>query len=220
MFKHIPLELPHLKRTIINGKRYYTNETGDFRYISITSITSNYNKEFFQNWRKRVGSDKADEITKASTSRGTDTHTLIEHYLKNEEDLPNVQPLSKTLFDIIQPSLDRIDNVRMLEGSLYSDTLKIAGTVDCIADFDGELSIIDFKTSAKPKPVGWIEGYFVQACAYSAMLFERTGLEAKKLVIIMTCENGECVVYESKDIKLYLKTLLKYIRKYANDYTK
>lgn len=220
MFNHIPLDLPKLKRVVQNGKRYYTNETHDFRYVSITSVTSNYNKEFFQEWRKKVGDEKADEITRKSTSRGTDTHTLIEHYLYNQEELPQVQSLSEELFEIIKPSLDRISNIRILEGSLYSDKLKIAGTADCIADFDGELSIIDFKTSAKPKPVEWIEGYFVQAVAYSAMLYELTGLTAKKLVILMTCENGELVVYESTDINRYLKTLLKYIKKYNNDYAR
>jgi genome maintenance exonuclease 1 len=220
MFVHVPLVLPKLKRTLVNGKRYYTNDTHDFRYVSITSITSNYKKEFFKEWRNRVGEDKADEITKKSTSRGTDTHTLIEHYLNNEEELPTVQPLSEMLFEVIKPSLDRITNIRMLEGSLYSDKLQVAGTTDCIADFDGELSIIDFKTSVKSKPVEWLEGYFVQAVAYSAMLFERTGLQAKKLVILMACENGELAIYESDEIGRYLKTLLQYIKKYRNDYSR
>ena len=220
MFVHVPLVLPKLKRTLVNGKRYYTNDTHDFRYVSITSITSNYKKEFFKEWRNRVGEDKADEITKKSTSRGTDTHTLIEHYLNNEEELPTVQPLSEMLFEVIKPSLDRITNIRMLEGALYSDKLQVAGTTDCIADFDGELSIIDFKTSVKSKPVEWLEGYFVQAVAYSAMLFERTGLEAKKLVILMACENGELAIYESDEISRYLKTLLQYIKKDRNDYTR
>jgi genome maintenance exonuclease 1 len=104
-----------------------------------------------------------------------------------------------------------------LEGSLYSEFLGIAGTVDCIAEFDGELAIIDFKTSAKPKPRDWIEGYFVQCCAYACMLHELTGLSVKKFVIIMACENGECVVYEEYDKSKYIKLLVKYIKKFVND---
>jgi genome maintenance exonuclease 1 len=121
------------------------------------------------------------------------------------------------LFYVAKPTLDRIDNIRALEGSLYSEFLGIAGTVDCIAEFDGELAIIDFKTSAKPKPRDWIEGYFVQCCAYACMLHELTGISVKKFVIIMACEDGECVVYEEYDKAKYLKILVKYIEKFLTD---
>jgi genome maintenance exonuclease 1 len=100
---------------------------------------------------------------------------------------------------------------------LYSTCLGIAGTVDCIAEFDGDLSIIDFKTSKKPKPREWIEHYFVQCCAYACMLYELTGIAVKKFVIIMSCENGECVVYEEYDKEKYIKLLTKYIKKFLTD---
>ena len=100
---------------------------------------------------------------------------------------------------------------------MYSLKLGIAGTPDCIADYNGELSIIDFKTSARPKPREWIEGYFVQASAYACMLYELTGLKAKNLVIIMACEDGECVVYEERDIMKYARLLHQYITKFVND---
>ena len=112
-------------------------------------------------------------------------HTLTEHYLKNDEKLPKVQPLSDFLFKISKPELNKIDNIHALEGALYSKQLGIAGTVDCIADYDGELAIIDFKTSKKPKPRDWIEHYFVQAMGYGCMLYELKNISVKKLVIIM-----------------------------------
>ena len=133
---------------------------------------------------QRVGDEEADRITKRATKRGTDMHTLVEHYMKNEE-LPEVPPISDFLFKISKANLKRINNIYALEGSLYSKQLGIAGTVDCIAEYDGELAIIDFKTSAKPKPRGWIEHYFVQCMAYGCMLYELTGISVKKLVIIM-----------------------------------
>lgn len=218
MFNHIDLNLPNLERETIDGVRYYKIPTTKElkRLVSITSVISNYKKEFFDNWRKRVGVEEADKITRKATSRGTDMHTLVEHHLKNEE-LPKVQPLSQHLFYIAKPALDRINNIHALEGALYSEYLGIAGTVDCIAEFDGELAIIDFKTSKKPKPRNWIDGYFVQCCAYACMLHEMTGISVKKFVIIMACENGEVEIYEERNKEHYLKLLVQYIKKFLND---
>ena len=218
MFSHVDIELPSLERETIDGVRYYKVPTEEelLRLVSITSVTSHFNREIFINWRKKVGDEEADRVTKAATSRGTDMHTLVEHHLKNE-DLPNVQPISNFLFKIAKENLNRINNISALEGSLYSKQLGIAGTVDCIAEYDGELAIIDFKTSKKPKPREWIEHYFVQCMAYGCMLYELTGISVKKLVIIMACENGECVVYEERDKSKYIKLLSKYIRKFVGD---
>lgn len=218
-FNHIELNLPTLVREIIDGVRFYKVHNGEElkKLVSITSVISHYKKDFFDNWRKKVGLEKANNITKKATSRGTDFHTLAENYFYNIPELPKVQPLSEMLFKIARPTLDRINNIRVLEGSLYSNYLGIAGTVDCIAEFDEELSIIDFKTSAKPKPREWIDGYFVQCCAYACMLYELTGISVKKFVIIMSCENGECVVYEEYDKEKYIKLLVEYIKKFVED---
>ena len=218
MFNHVDLNLPSLEREHIDGVRYYSipNEDELVKLVSITSVTSHFNKEIFVNWRKRVGDEKANRITKAATVRGTDMHTLTENYLDNKE-LPKVPPISEFLFKIAKPKLNLIDNIYALEGPLYSKQLGIAGTVDCIAEYDGELSIIDFKTSQKPKPREWIEHYFVQAMAYGCMLYEMKNIPVKKLVIIMACENGECVVYEETNKKKYIKLLNQYIRKFIQD---
>ena len=218
MFKHVDLVLPKLSRETIDGVRYYSVPDEDelLKLVSITSVTSHFNKEIFVNWRKRVGDVEADRVTKAATTRGTDMHTLTEYYLKND-DLPEVPPISEFLFKIAKGTLNKIDNIYVLEGPLYSKQLGIAGTVDCIAEYDGDLAIIDFKTSKKPKPREWIEHYFVQAMAYGCMLYEMKGISIKKLVIIMACENGECVVYEETDKAKYIKLLGEYIRKFVGD---
>jgi genome maintenance exonuclease 1 len=218
IFNHIDLNLPQLERETIDSVRYYKVPDNEelLRLVSITSVTSHKNRQIFVNWRKRVGEEEADKITRQSTSRGTDMHTLVENYLYNR-DLPEVQPLSDFLFKISKSTLNRINNIHALEGSLYSKQLGIAGTVDCIAQFDGELAIIDFKTSKKPKPREWIEHYFVQCMAYGCMLYELTGISVKKLVIIMACENGECVVYEERDKSKYIKLLTEYIREFVRD---
>ena len=218
MFNHVPAVLPPLERETVDGVRYYKVPDADefVKLVSITSITSFWNREKFAKWRKKIGEDKANEITRKATSRGTDTHTLIEHYLLNEETLPKVQPISDFLYKIAKPTLNNIDNIHALEGSLYSKQLGVAGTVDCIAEYDGELAVIDFKTSAAPKPRDWIDGYFVQAAAYACMYYELTGISVKKLVIIMTCENGDCVVYEERDKAKYIKLLVNYIECFLN----
>ena len=218
MFKHIDVTLPELERETIDGVRYYKVPTEEelLKLVSITSITSHFNREIFINWRKKVGEEEAEKITKAATSRGTDMHSLVENYLDNK-DLPSVAPMADFLFKIAKTNLNRINNIYALEGSLYSKQLGIAGTVDCIAEYNGELAIIDFKTSKKPKPREWIDHYFVQCMAYGCMLYELTGISVKKLVIIMACENGECVVYEERDKSKYIKLLSKYIRTFVRD---
>jgi genome maintenance exonuclease 1 len=141
-------------------------------------------------------------------------HSLVENYLYNIPELPKVQPLSEFLFKIAKSKIDNIDNIHALESSLYSKVLGIAGTVDCIAEYNGELAIIDFKTSKKPKPKEWIEHYFVQCAAYACMFYEITGIAVKKLVILMACEDGDCVVYEEYDKMKYIKLLNGYIKEF------
>ena len=218
MFNHLECDLPKLDRETVDGVRYYKVPDNDelLKLVSITSVTSHFNKEIFANWRKKVGNEEADKITKAATRRGTDMHTLTEYYLQNDN-LPDVPPISEFLFKIANPKLNLINSIYPLEGSLYSKQLGIAGTVDCIAEYNGELSIIDFKTSKKPKPREWVEHYFVQAMAYGCMFYELTGISIKKLVIIMACENGECIVYEEYDKTKYIKLLTEYIRKFVGD---
>ena len=141
-------------------------------------------------------------------------HTLAECFLRNQQ-LPEVQPLSQFLFLQAKSNLDKIDNIHAIEQALFSKELGVAGTVDCIAEYEGELAVIDFKTSKRPKPEKWIEHYFVQCAAYACMLYEMTGIMVKKFVIIMSCENGECVVYEQYDKRKYINLLSEYIREFV-----
>ena len=214
MFNHVDLDLPSLDRETIDGVRYY-DIPGESKLVSITSITSWINREIFRSWRARVGNEEADKVTKAATSRGTDMHTLTENYLLNEE-LPTVQPLSDFLFKQSKPQLDLIDNIHAIEKPLYSLRLGVAGTVDCIAEYEGELAVIDFKTSKKPKPRKWIDHYFVQCAAYACMLYEMKDIPVKKFVIIMSCEDGEVVVYEERNKAKYIKLLSEYIGEFVN----
>ena len=213
MFNHVEIDYPSLTREMIDGVRYYDTPDGQ-KLVSITSVISHYNREKFGEWRARVGNDEANRITKQATSRGTDMHTLVEHHLKNEK-LPKVQPLSEFLFKQAKPDLAKIDNIHAIEQSLFSKELGIAGSVDCIAEYDGELAVIDFKTSKQPKPEAWVQGYYVQCAAYACMLYEMTGIMVKKFVIIMSCEDGQVEIYEQYDKRKYINLLSEYVREFV-----
>ena len=151
-----------------SGMRFYNLPNGDW-VPSITSVTSFYNRQVFIDWRKKVGIEEANRITKKATTRGTDFHEVAQDYLLNKElDWNNYFPSSKFMFYHLKSELDKINNIHAIERTLYSEYLGLAGRVDCIGEYEGELAVIDFKTSEKIKPEKWLENYFVQEMFYAA----------------------------------------------------
>ena len=168
-------------------------------------------------WRKRVGEEQANKISAMATRRGTSMHKLCEQYLRNEEvEDDNID--GNFLFNGIRPILDRIDNVRCLETPLFSHTFGVAGTVDCIAELDNTLAVIDFKTSNRPKKSEWIEGYFIQACFYWAAYSEITGEIPKRAAILISVQDGTTqeFVLSGSEIKKYTEELKKRVETYYN----
>ena len=187
---------------------------------SITSITSFYNREIFVKWRKRVGIEEANRITKRATSRGTDFHQVCQDYLENKELVwENYQPTSKFMFYHAKPYLDKINNIHAIERTLYSEYFGLAGRVDCIAEYEGELAIIDFKTSGKIKPEKWLENYFVQETAYACMYYELTQISIKKLITLMVTPDGEVKIFDKRNKGDYIKLLVKYIKEFVKGRT-
>ena len=205
-----------LKATMIDGTRFYEVPSGKM-YPSITSVTSFYNREVFVEWRKKVGDEKANKITRESTYRGTKFHDAVELYIKNTP-IKDIDMLLSTKFLLLsaKKNLDRINNIHVIEQSLYSDYLGLAGRVDCIAEYDGELAVIDFKTSTKIKPKNGLKTTSCKETAYACMYYEMTGIPVKKLVTIMVAENGECVVYEKQTRVTILNFCIEYIRKFVD----
>lgn len=203
----------------IDGKRYYVTPTG-FKHPSVTTVISNNSRKqkVLAEWRRRVGQQKAQQISTRASGRGTRYHKLVEDYLNNELNLERYkdQPLPVLMFNSTIKILDRINNIYLQEAALYSDTLGIAGRVDCIAEFDGELSIIDFKTSSKVKEENHLYDYYVQECAYACMLQEIYGLTVKKLVTIVSCEDGDSQVSIQPPKKEYFLRLQEYIQEYKD----
>jgi genome maintenance exonuclease 1 len=204
-----------LEKKETNGIRFYHLPDGQW-VPSITSVTSFYNRQIFVEWRKRVGVEKANNITRKATARGTDFHQVCQDYLENKElNWDNYQPLSKFMFHHAKESLDKISNIHAIERTLYSEYLGLAGRVDCIAEYDGELAVIDFKTSEKIKPEEWLENYFVQEMFYASAYYELTKIPVVKLITIMVTPGGEVKVFDKRDKNEYIKLLVRYIKEFV-----
>lgn len=216
MFTHIPYEVPQLTRIDSDAGRLYEVPGGN-KYPSVTSVVGILNKESILQWRQEVGDKEANRVSAAASKRGTKMHSLCESYLKNEE-VSQSEP-NYELFDSIRPFLNKIDNIRCLETQLYSDYLQVAGTVDCIANYDGKLSVIDFKSSSKVKKWEYIHGYFLQTAAYAVMFEERTKTPVKNLVIMIAVENNPPMVFiEHRDD--WIKKFIRVRKIYLEDYGK
>jgi len=188
-------EIPKIKQININGVRYY--DTPDGTLISITSLLKNFTPEGILEWRKAVGEDVANEVMRAAADRGSKVHKIIENCLSNkpENDLVgNYGELAARMFSQMVPALDKIDRIRALEKGLYSTRFGIAGRVDCIAEYDNELTVIDFKTSTRKRDER-NETHLVQASFYSLAWEERTGEKVDQIAILTTTEDGKLDVY-------------------------
>jgi hypothetical protein len=207
-FTHKPVELNgSLKEVTVDGKRFYETPQGIFP--SVTTVVGFEKQKFFANWRA-----KNPEESKRVTSRGTKFHSLLENYINNEEiNIDEIHSMQKSLFALIKPEIDKIDNIIALETPLWSKTLGLAGRTDCIAEYDGKLSIIDFKASTKEKRKEDIDNYFAQATAYALMFQERTGIIIENFAIIIACEDGIIQVFQGKPLH-YVKHLFNLIKKY------
>ena len=188
-------EIPKIKQININGVRHY--DTPDGTLISITSLLKNFTPEGILEWRKAVGEDVANEVMRAAADRGSKVHKIIENCLSNkpENDLVgNYGELAARMFSQMVPALDKIDRIRALEKGLYSTRFGIAGRVDCIAEYDKELTVIDFKTSTRKRDER-NETHLVQASFYSLAWEDRTGEKVNQIAILTTTEDGELDVY-------------------------
>ena len=181
-----------------NGKRFYATPAGEL-YPSITTILGEFSKASIQAWRKRVGAEEANKISGKASRRGTRLHGVCESYIKNDdgflkEELPHIAELFKT----IEPFLERIDNIHGVELGLYSDHFGVAGRTDLIAEFDGKLSVIDYKTSNRTKKKDWCESYFAQCAFYAVAYEELTKIPVPQVVVIIAVDNEQPQLFVEK----------------------
>ena len=218
-FKHVEnkAELDSLTTKYKDGMRLYESPTGKF-LPSVTTVVGWDKQKFFAEWRR-----KNPKESKRVLARGNKLHTLIEDYLNNKFDVESAEDKSKVspdildLFLMMQPNLNNIDNVYAQEVPLWSEQVGLAGRVDCVAEYNGQLSIIDFKGSTREKREEDIDNYFEQATAYAIMWHERTGVRIDNIVIIIASEDGTTQVFEKKPIN-YVKSLYNKILKFRREH--
>lgn len=215
-FNHLNLPtLADIPTQTVNGSRRYC--VNGKLLPSVTTVTSYQKRHSINEWRERVGVDVANKISQFASTNGTKFHKLVEDYINNvdvEYDTEKYE-IALKLFNQFQHLLNDVDNIHYLESALYSEQLGIAGRVDCIAEYNGKLSIIDFKSSSKPKYESQIQNYFVQETGYAMMYEEMTGNKVEQIVTLISCHSGEIQVYV-RNPDDYVNTLKQYIQEYNN----
>ena len=212
-------KLPKTKGKRIDGMRFY--EVDGKAFPSITTVLGAIPKPGLEAWRKSVGEEAAKWEMNRAARRGSATHTLVEQYLKGETpSIRDVLPLG--MFRLLKPYLDQVDNIHCLEQIMYSKKLTIAGQVDCIAEYNGKLSVIDFKTANKERVDSWNENYYIQCTAYAIMYEELFGTPIEQIVILQAGEDGSAksFVKNKADYEEKLSKAIQDFYKYYEEKTK
>ena len=221
MFVHNPVDIPEVSTKNINRKRFYNTPTGFYPSITTVLGVRKEKKIGLAKWRERVGNDVANHIMRTAAARGTAVHSMVEDFLNNKNVLKeDFAFLPWCLFSQLQPTLKaKVNNIYAQEAGLWSEKYRLAGRVDCIAEWDGVPSIIDFKTSRSERKDDYNFEYYMQASAYAEMFEERTGIEINQIVILVVTEDG--LVQEFvKDKKDYLKDLVETIDQFTEEWVK
>ncbi|QZI94369.1 PDDEXK nuclease superfamily protein [Methylophilales phage Melnitz EXVC044M] len=221
MFIHNAVEIPEVGTTNVNRKRFYMTPTGTYPSITTVLGVRKEKKAGLQAWRNRVGEDVANHIMRTAAGRGTAVHHMCEDFLNNKEVIKEEQKfLPWCLFSQLKPTLEKsINNIYAQECGLWSEKYRVAGRVDCIAEWNGVPSIIDFKTSRSERKDDYNFEYYMQASAYAEMFQERTGIEINQIVILVVTEDG--LVQEFvKDKNDYLQDLVDTIDQFTEEWVK
>ena len=213
-YNHIPINFKQAELIEKDNAHFYQTPMGEI-YPSITTILhetmSVEKKEGLQNWKDQEIA--ADYITQEAATIGTETHQLIENYINDARQADEVRLLSVAHFNNLIPFLQKINDVHGTELRLYSKAMKLAGTSDCIAKYDGELSIIDYKTKRSNQKEEWMTDHFIQGTAYAQMFKELTGIEIKKVVILVSSEKNSRMEFV-KDAADYKELLTQRLNQY------
>lgn len=215
MFTHLTTITPVELKTIENSSgRYYITPTGN-KYPSVTTVIGSETKQWLTDWRNMLGPVKADKETKRAGDRGTAVHLMAERFLKNDPNPTANQKIEYiSEFNSLRLFLRKINNIYTQETPLWSDTLKLAGRVDCVAEYNGVLSIIDFKTSSTSKNQQMIENYWLQTTAYAIMFQELYDIKIDQAVLIMSVERGAVPLVFKQNIDDYIPALVQRINNY------
>lgn len=213
-FRHVPkINWPTLVQETLEHGRWYVTDEGN-RYPSVTTVISKgTDTSWLERWKSRVGEEEAKRISKQATRRGSAVHDIAEKYLSNDPNYKKGQTyVNIETFQSIKPHLDKnITLIAGLEKALYSDKLQCAGTVDCIAKWNGVWSIVDFKTSKREKSKEDVFNYMCQEACYAFFFYERFGKVIPQIVTVMAVDDANPIIFIEKT-RNYLEEFIK-IRK-------
>jgi len=217
MFTHCPpMVIENLNTETVDDKRYYVTPSGQ-RLPSVTTVLGAMKKKEIMAWRRRVGEAEANRVSKLATGRGNRVHTLAEKYLLNETiEWKKEMPDAIEMFQSISPHFSKINNIHYMEQSMWSERIGLAGRVDLIAEWEGKLSVIDFKTSKRLKTEDKIQDYFAQCVAYAMMYEDHVGEPIDQIVVLMAVENEQPLIFV-KETKDYIDVLYKHIEFYKSN---
>jgi len=220
MFNHVQhgIVLEQLGCDTTPTGRFYFLSSGE-KYPSVTTVLGVQDKSGLNAWKERIGEEEAKKISVRAANRGSDVHLIAENYLNNLPDYKTkCMPVNLMTFNTLKPIIDKyVNNIYFQEAPLYSHKIKTAGRVDLIAEFNGVLSIIDFKTSRKPKKAEWIEGYFMQESFYAAAFYELTGIPIKQLVTLVMVDDDKPQVFIEQPLT-WLPKFIELRNKYKSIY--
>ena len=216
-FNHIPVNFTPSELIEKDDGHYYQTPSGAI-YPSITTMLQKTQplekQQSLQNWREQEIA--SDYIAEEAAIVGSETHKLIENYLNSEEIFEKFRLLSEAHFNNLLPFVNKINDIHGIELRLYSDKMKLAGTSDCIAKYDGTLSVIDYKTKRSNQREEWLTDHFIQATSYGAMFKELTGIKAEQIVILVSSEKNTRMEF-IKNPENYLDLLEQRIDQYYSN---
>ena len=177
--------------------RFYRTPEGNL-YPSVTTVLASLPNTSLDAWRASVGASEAERVSKIAAARGTRLHAFCEDYLLKRD--PKIDVFDRESYSGLTDHLDRVEPIA-IEQFMYSDRLRVAGTPDCIGKYNGELCVIDFKTTSRQKHDGEFDSYWLQTAAYSMMSYERLDLVIPNLLILMqNLSTGETSTFFAKSV--------------------
>lgn len=186
----------------VEGKRFYQLAETKY-YPSITTVLGNTQEpdkvKSLESWQKWLGKEKAEKVRDDAATRGQNTHKLLERALKGEDlKLHEFPDAHVRIFNSLKFELQKINTVFGQEVVLYSDLVQVAGRCDLVAEHEGELAIVDYKTSTRIKSKDQIGDYWLQAAFYCLAHNEMFGTDITKLVILMGVEKGLPLIFKKR----------------------